>query len=235
MYFSKFPKTYYSLDNRQTVQIVPNILLRIVFSQELKDNYSVYDEYDIVDGDTPEIVAYKLYGDSNLHWIVLLFNEILDPRFEWVLDTYNLNQFVAGKYQSPYGIHHYEDLNGNIVNGNVLLTSSISSFANFETGDVVVNSLTNSVGFISTKVSNTSVHVITTKGGFQAGDTISLKSNSSVLSNITSTTIFTGIPVTNLVYEDVENENRRRIKVLKPQFVQKVVKEFESKINDING
>ena len=44
MYFSKFPQTFYSMDDRKTVQTVTNILLRVVFSEQLKTNYAVYDD-----------------------------------------------------------------------------------------------------------------------------------------------------------------------------------------------
>ena len=83
MYFRSFPVTYYTNDDKSTVQILQNLLLRNVVDQEIKDNFSLFDEYDIKDGDTPEILAFNLYGDSNLHRLILHYNENLDPRFDW--------------------------------------------------------------------------------------------------------------------------------------------------------
>ena len=57
MYFQNFPYTYYSLDNTNTVQIVTDITNRAVISDEVKNNLGLYDEYDIKDGETPELVA----------------------------------------------------------------------------------------------------------------------------------------------------------------------------------
>ena len=54
MYFKSFPYTYYSLDDASTVQVVTNITSRAVLSDEVKNNLSLYDEYDIKDGETPE-------------------------------------------------------------------------------------------------------------------------------------------------------------------------------------
>ena len=85
MYFQKFPQTFYSLDNRASVQVVTNFLLRSVFPDEIKNNFTAFDEYDVRDGETPENLAFELYGDTNLHWIILHANEILDPRFDWPL------------------------------------------------------------------------------------------------------------------------------------------------------
>lgn len=234
MYFQKFPVTFYSLDDRQSVQLITNLLLRVIVSQELKDNFSAYDEYDVQDGDTPEILAYKFYGDSNLHWLILHLNEILDPRFEWPLSTFNLQNFVDGKYTSLDGIHHYEDTDGNYVTGNLLLNFSALSNL-FVTSSVVVNNSSFGKGYVIAKPSTTSIRVIATEGGFRTTDQIRLGSNSQVTANITSVTVTSGIPVTNFNYEDEENETRRRIRVLKPQFVENVIRDFESKLAEIDG
>ena len=57
-------------------------------------------EYIIQDGDTPEILAYKLYGSSERHWIILLYNDIIDPLFDWPLQQSVLNNFIENKYGS---------------------------------------------------------------------------------------------------------------------------------------
>jgi hypothetical protein len=234
MYFQKFPTTFYSLDDRQSVQLITNLLLRVIVSQELKDNFSAYDEYDVQDGDTPEILAYKFYGDANLHWIILHVNEVLDPRFEWPLSTFNLQNFVDGKYTSLDGIHHYEDLDGNYVTGNLLLNFSALSNL-FVTSSVVVNNSSFGKGYIIDKPSVNSIRVIATEGGFRTTDQIRLGSNSQITANITSVTVTSGIPVTNYNFEDEQNEARRRIRVLKPEFIESVIKEFESKLAEIDG
>jgi len=233
MYFQKFPKAFYTLDNGTSVQIITNILQRVVLTDELQNNYSVYDEYDITDSDTPENLAYQVYGDSGFHWILLHFNNILDPRFEWPQTTNNLVKYVEGKYPSINGIHHYEDSNQKETNGNVILNASL--FNNIEAGNAIINLTQEGTGFITSKPSNTTIVVTTTKGGFRTGDQVALASNTSFTANITSTTINSGVAVTNLIYEDRENEKRRRIKLLKPQFIERIVREFESKMALVDG
>ena len=76
-------------------------------------NTAVAYEYDVQDGDTPEIVAYKYYGDSYRYWIVLFANKITDPQWDWPLSTNNFDAFIVDKYTSfnPYStIHHYEKI-----------------------------------------------------------------------------------------------------------------------------
>jgi len=233
MYFQKFPKTFYTLDNGASAQVVTNILQRVILTEELQNNFGVYDEYDITDSDTPENLAHQIYGDSQLHWIILHFNNIIDPRFDWPLTTNNLVRYVEGKYTSINGIHHYEDFNQNEINGNVTL--SAFSFNGMNSNNVIINLSQEGVGFITSKPSATSIVVTTTKGGFKTGDQIALSSNTSLTANVTATTINNGVAVTNFIYEDRENENKRRIRLLKPQFIERIVREFETKMATIDG
>lgn len=233
MYFQRFPKTFYTLDDIASVQVVTNILQRVVLAQELQNNFSVYDEYDIRDTDTPENLAFQLYGDPQFHWIILHFNNVLDPRFEWPISSSNLVKVVEGKYPKVNGIHHYEDLNGNEVNGNVILNAS--SFTGINVAAPIVNLTQDGIGYVTSKPSGTSIVVTTTKGGFQTGDQIALGTNNQITANVTSTTTISGTAVTNLLFEDRLNETRRRIKLLKPQFIERVIREFESKMAIIDG
>jgi hypothetical protein len=232
MYFQKFPKTFYTLDNLATVQVITNITQRVVLTQELQTKFSVYDEYDVTDSDTPETLAYQIYGDSELHWIILHLNNVLDPRFDWPLSTTNLIRLIESKYTDVNGIHHYEDSNQKEVNGNLILNAT--SFSNINTANAIVNLSQDGIGFITSKPSLTSIIVTTTKGGFRSGDQIALASNTQVTANLTSTTIISGIPVTNFLHEDRVNDTKRRIKILKPQFMENVVREFESKMASID-
>lgn len=128
MYFENFPLTYYSVDDGANVKVVTNITVRAVINDEVKNNYSLYDEYDIKDGETPEILADKFYRNSTLHWIILHVNEILDPRYDWPLTTKQLNTYVSSKYANPEAVHHYEDAFGNWVNSNYPSAAAISNF-----------------------------------------------------------------------------------------------------------
>ena len=227
MYFQKFPYTFYTLDDRKTTQLIQNILIRNKITDDIKNSFVMYDEYDVRDGDTPEILAYKFYGDSNLHWLVLHMNEILDPRFDWPLDTRKFQDYLNSKYPDINGIDHYEDSNENTINGNVILNASV--FNNFNVGDVVYNLSSKGIGYI-TSSSSTSIIVTTTEGGFKAGNLISNNIMGTSQATITSTTTITGTPVTFYIAEDRANEAKRRVRILKPQFVSAIIAEFDRKI-----
>jgi hypothetical protein len=234
MYFSVFPQTLYSNDDRKTVKVVTNILLRTVLTEQLKDNYAAFDEYDVRDGDTPEILAFKLYGDSQLHWIILLFNDILDPVFGWPLESQNLYNFVEGKYNDVLAVHHYIDSNQQTINGNVQINSN-TTLSDFNVGDVIKNKFNNGTAFVTSKPSSSSIIVTTTNGGFKSQDQIALASNANVIANVTTVTNIVGLPVTNLAYETEENETKRRIRIVKPRFVQSIINEIELRFSQVNG
>lgn len=128
MYFNFFPLTYYSFDKGITAKVITNITLRAVLDQQIKDNLSLYDEYDIRDGETPEIVSDRFYGTTLYHWLILHVNDILDPRYEWPLSTNNLINYCQSKYDNIYATHHYEDSNGVIVNSDYVGATSVSNF-----------------------------------------------------------------------------------------------------------
>jgi hypothetical protein len=231
MYFKSFPYTFYSLDNTTTVQVVTNLTTRITLTDEVKNNLSLFDEYDIKDGETPELVAEKFYGNPELHWLVLHYNEIIDPRFDWPLDTNNLNRYIAGKYANVNAVHHYEDANGSYTNGNVYLVSS-SDFTEFNIDDAITNNTNTGSGYITQKISSSNVRVTVTTGGFISGDRIKNISNTNSSANITSTVVLSGTPITNYTYENEVNESKRRIKILKSSYVDAIVVDFKKKLGE---
>lgn len=111
-YFSTLPKVVKtSVDG--TSMLMTNLMARVSVIPEVLKNPLVYYQYDIQEGDTPEIIAHKYYGDSYRYWIVLFVNEIMDPQWDWPMDSTTFNTFIQDKYQefNPYSeIHHYEEV-----------------------------------------------------------------------------------------------------------------------------
>ena len=110
-YFDTLPKII-EYDNKSIGRVFTNLLARASVIPELLKNPAMYYSYDIQDGDTPEIIAHKYYGDSYRYWMVLLANEILDPQWEWPISGNIFNDYLIGKYGQSFNtqatIHHYE-------------------------------------------------------------------------------------------------------------------------------
>ena len=83
MYFSNFPSIVYDATGNFDFKVVTNLLRRVALRQKVSADVLVFDYYDVKDGETPEIIAHKLYGDSELHWVILLINNITDRYHQW--------------------------------------------------------------------------------------------------------------------------------------------------------
>jgi hypothetical protein len=100
-FFNFYPTTIYTNSNESTsYDIVTNIIARFAFEKSLKENSALFYSYDIQEGDTPEIIAYKYYGSREKHCIVLLFNDIVDPQYDWPLTDRNLIVYINDKYSA---------------------------------------------------------------------------------------------------------------------------------------
>jgi hypothetical protein len=108
MYFSNFPTIPYDSKGTGEFKDVKNLLRRIGIRAKVKTNTMLYDTYDVKNGETPESIAFKLYDDAELHWIVMLVNNITDRFHDWPLSEAQFLNFVNEKYSNPDAIHHYE-------------------------------------------------------------------------------------------------------------------------------
>ena len=108
MYFNSFPAILYDSKGDNNFKIVTNLLRRVAIRTKVKANTALFDTYEVREGESPESIAWKLYGDVDYHWIVLLMNNITDRYHEWPLSTPQFLSFLSEKYSDPNGTHHYE-------------------------------------------------------------------------------------------------------------------------------
>ena len=66
-----------------------------------------FDFYDVVDGESPEIIADLYYENVFLHWLVLLSNDIVNVYDQWPRSLISLEKYIDEKYDDPFGVHHY--------------------------------------------------------------------------------------------------------------------------------
>ena len=108
MYFSEFPTIPYDAEGNGKFKDVKNLLRRVGIRAKVKSNTMLYDTYDVKNGETPESIAFKLYDDAELHWVVMLINDITDRFHDWPLSEAQFLQFIKDKYDNVNAIHHYE-------------------------------------------------------------------------------------------------------------------------------
>ena len=103
-FFSQYPKITY---NKRTIR---DITIRLDFLSKIKNNVTLFQFTNLVDGERPEDIALKYYGDPELFWVVLFCNDIIDPYYDWLLTEARLNEYVVSKYgaENTTKIHHYQ-------------------------------------------------------------------------------------------------------------------------------
>ena len=90
---------------------VKNLFKRTKISEQIFSDLTFFTKYQIITDERPDNVAFKVYGDSNLDWMILLANNIINVQQEWPLEHQSYYNYLIGKYGSDaalQNIHHYE-------------------------------------------------------------------------------------------------------------------------------
>lgn len=106
-YFSKFPQLIYDIKGNGNLSLFTHILKRVKLNANAASASTIFDYFQVTGGDKPEDIAFKYYGNATLHWVILLVNNITDRFHQWPMTVPQFEAFVADKYTSPDGIHHY--------------------------------------------------------------------------------------------------------------------------------
>jgi hypothetical protein len=108
-YFSKFPKRTYDMKGDSVRKLLPDILRRVKLRTTIKSGGMLFDKYDVKEGERPEDVAFKWFGDPELHWIILMTNNVTDRYYDWPMNQVQFAEYLTDKYGTNVdAIHHYE-------------------------------------------------------------------------------------------------------------------------------
>lgn len=251
-YFDKLPKIKYDVNHslvNQKYETVTNIFFRLRFIQEVINNIDSYFVAEIEDGETPEIIAEKVYGDAGAAWMITVANNIIDPQWEWPLTYDQFNKYVSGKYttmeNAKVSIHHYE-----MVVTRRLMPDDITTERRYriDKEKLTDNNLTVPHNYFNVHVltpSRTvdSDHYTVDSGSFTIDNTLTLPdptiyglqpgSMAYALQlntyNIDGKTVFEEIKgdyTTNYEYEEQRNDQHRFIKVIRKEYYDRIMTEF---------
>ena len=97
-YFETLPSII-TTDYNNNLVLLKNLLARAILLPQVQNNPLLLYSYAIQDGDTPEIVAHKYYGNVDRYWIVLHGNQSLDPQWDWPLTSQQFQKYIVSKYK----------------------------------------------------------------------------------------------------------------------------------------
>lgn len=119
---------YGNIKKETRAYALTDISRNIRFRKEILSNITAYEYYDIVDGETPEIISEKIYGNPEYHWIIMLANDIYDYRKDFPLTQLQLQSYVSDKYGvNADSIHHYVNSRGYVVSSDSPGAVSVSN------------------------------------------------------------------------------------------------------------
>lgn len=256
MYFDNFPKFLYDFDinGQKQYTLVKDITVNVRLRKEILSNVTVYDEYDIKEGETPEIIAEKVYGSPLYHWVIMICNEKYDYVNDFPLSTYELENHVKQKYGTEvYSTHHFVDSIGKLCDSSInsiTIDDRGSKYLEVPNVTIVRNPLdTDTVhklvpatatavienGFV-TKINITN----SGKGYYNIPSvvidtpyTISTFSTFASIPGVEGTqakasaSITAAASVSNYDYEVSVNESKRRIKLISPKLLGTILKNFK--------
>jgi hypothetical protein len=109
-YFDRFPMMAYDVKGDGNYKLLPDILRRVKLRSGLRSSSFMFDKYDVKDGENPEDIAFKWFGDAEYHWIILMTNNITDRYYQWPLSQPQFQEHLTDKYGAGNedAVHHYE-------------------------------------------------------------------------------------------------------------------------------
>jgi hypothetical protein len=182
--------------------VTKNLFRRGKIRDDIFENLVFFDRYNIIGDERPDNVAYKMYGNEALDWIVLLSNNILNVYDEWPMSQDSFDRYLIekyGSYEQVYNTNHYKTKEFQDSSGNVILKS-----------DIKFRGETTATGRLT--FPNFSLNYY----DYQLKEQI-------VISN---TDIF--IPVSNYEYEDEKENKKRNIFLLKQSYVPVILNDVEN-------
>lgn len=227
--FKNFPKIGYRLESGKYVTI-RDFFRKSTVEQSFINDIIDYEYYELQDGERPDIVATKIYGNGDLHWTLFLVNEFLNYN-DWHKDTETFDAYMKDKYPGHYlTVTNVSDLidqdkkfflgekiSTPVGHGRVLQLQptykrlGVTNSTKWRTGDVI----TGEVSGKSFEIEN----VIEMKDG------VSHYVNSDGLKKNYFENGYTSVSL--IEHEMEHNEEKRKIKIIRPELINRVVNEFE--------
>tara|TARA_A200000159_G_scaffold156193_2_gene170840 strand:+ start:577 stop:1260 length:684 start_codon:yes stop_codon:yes gene_type:complete len=113
---------------------VKNLFRRVKLREDIFTNLTYFTNYKVIGDDRPDQLAYKLYDDESLDWIILISNNILNVRDEWPLTQAAFDTFLLEKYDTYDNIHavkYYRSIEVSDSLGNLVFPGGITVDQNY--------------------------------------------------------------------------------------------------------
>ena len=127
-YFNKFPDMIYKFEGADDLTMIDNLLIRFGIIDEIKEMVGAFEYYTVKEGESPQEIAFLLYDDATLHWIIYMMNDIQNPDKEWPMDFSTLLAFMDATWGDDIdAVHHYENADGDVVDSDAAFATPVTN------------------------------------------------------------------------------------------------------------
>lgn len=239
MYFKEFPEMLYDFKygGKNKTTIVKDITRNVRVRRDLLANITLFDEYDIVDGETPEIIAEKIYGNPEYHWIIMLVNGRYDYLTDFPKDEESCRRACFEFYNEQFTVDSWSYLGDTItmVKPDHGILSSPTTNVTVR-GAVADSNAPNGTFIVTDATFDTFSFKVTNAPGGIASGTVTVKpaGRENYINYYLDPRGFRvsadtpgAVAVTNLEDSRRRNEEKRRIKIVSPQIIAKILKDYK--------
>ncbi len=138
-YFKRLPNINYQnlleLNSPGLTNETKNLFRRAKLREDIANKVTFFEDYFIIGDERPDNVAFKVYDDSDLDWVVLITNNILNIQEEWPISTKIYNEYLLekyGSYEAIYETHHFESKRIQNTDGVTVLPKGLHIDENFK-------------------------------------------------------------------------------------------------------
>ena len=117
MYFSLLPNISYDEKpikypfSESDFVTAKNFFRRYKINDDIFSFATFFKKYAILDGERPDSLANKAYGDPFYDWVILLTNNMVNAQYDWPMTNYELQKVLEEEFDDAYSeIHHYETI-----------------------------------------------------------------------------------------------------------------------------
>ena len=157
-YFRQVPDLEYVNRTKGNTDISNYITVKNLFKRgrlrpDIFGNLNFFTKYKIIGNERPDNIAFKEYGDSNLDWVILLANNILNLQDEWPLPQNSLDEILLEKYGTYeklyHDVHHYETIEIRNSKGGVILPGGLKTPNKWKTNGNYIQAINTKINQIS--------------------------------------------------------------------------------------
>ena len=120
---NRLPELLYNVSSKPLdpdFLLVKNIWRRAQVLVEYKSEVTIFTEITVGDGERPEDIATRYYGNPFFNWTILVITDIVDYYNQWPRSIVQLQDYINSKYTNPQATKHHittevKDSNENIL------------------------------------------------------------------------------------------------------------------------